>query len=130
MKKEDLNKAFKECKNSPKRNFKQSYELIVTLKGLNMKNPDNHVDLYVQLPKGVGKPKKVCALIGAELKESAKNVDKFILVDDFPKFDGKKKDIKKLANEFDFFIAQATIMPKKIQRTPNPWGHEIDRCFL
>lgn len=132
MKKEELLQAFHNVKkNSPKRKFTQSYELIITLKGLNMKNPDNHVDIFVQLPHGTGKPKKVCALVGAELKELAnKEMDHAILADEFSKFDGKKKEVKKLANSYDYFVAQANMMAKVAKtfgrvfgprgRMPNP----------
>ncbi len=116
---------------SKKRNFVQTYDLIINLKNLDMKKPDNHVDFFLSLPYGVGKKVKVCAFIGPELKdEASKNCDKFILVDDFPKFANDKKMIKKLAREFDYFIAQANIMPKvattfgKVlgvrQKMPNP----------
>lgn len=124
MKQEDIVKTFDEAKTtSPKRKFTQSYEIVLTLKGLNMKNPENHVDLYITLPKGLGKDKKVCALIDSELKDAAsKQCDKFVLVEDFPKFQSDKKGIKKLANEYDFFIAQATVMPKVAQTFGRVFG--------
>ena len=87
--------------------------------------------MFITLPKSTGKAIKICALVGRELKDTAEaSCDKVILSDDFAKFDGKKKDIKKLAEEFDFFVAQATMMPQiaKIfgrvlgprQKMPNP----------
>ncbi len=98
---------------SPKRNFTQSVDLIINLKGLNLKKPENHVELYLFLQHGKGKPNKICALVGPELKEEAEAAcDKTIQEKDFDAYAKDKKLAKKLAAEFDFFIAQANIMPK------------------
>ena len=53
-----------------------------------------------------------------------------ILNDDFAKWASKKKDIKKLTEDYDYFVAQATLMPQVAktfgrvfgprQRMPNP----------
>src|SRR3990172_6920050 len=64
------------------------------------------------LPYNRGKKISVCALVGPELAEEAKKVcDGAILSDDFGKYPDKK-EIKKLASKYDFFIAQANVMPK------------------
>lgn len=98
---------------SLKRNFKQTVELIINLKDLDLKKPEHQVDLFVSLHKSAGKEVKLCALIGPELQANAKDVcNKIILLDDFDKYAKDKKATKKLANEYDFFIAQANIMPK------------------
>ncbi len=94
-----------------KRNFIQSYELLVILKDLNLKKPDEQVDFFFALPQSVNKKIKVCGLVGPELiDESKEHLDKTITVSDFETL--SKKDIKKLAEEYDYFVAQATIMPK------------------
>ncbi|MFT4313401.1 MAG: hypothetical protein ACMXYA_03250, partial [Candidatus Woesearchaeota archaeon] len=46
-----------------KRNFVQSYELVVNLKDLNLKKPDEQVDFFSSLTKPVGKKVKVCGLM-------------------------------------------------------------------
>ncbi|MDP7180472.1 MAG: 50S ribosomal protein L1 [Candidatus Woesearchaeota archaeon] len=98
--------------NSKKRNFKQSVDLIINLKDLDLKNPDHQVTQFIQLHFSRGKKAKVCALVGPELLEQAKEVcDLAVSLEDFPKYQDKKV-AKKLANGYDFFIAQATIMPK------------------
>lgn len=96
---------------SPKRKFKQSYDLIINLKDIDLKVPEEQVDAWVQLPHGAGKEIKVCALVGGELVEQAKKAcNKVILNDEFKTYAGDKKKIKKLAEEFDFFIAQVNMM--------------------
>ncbi len=113
MEKEELQSALTRAKDiSDKRNFKQSFDLIVNFKGLDLKKPEHQVDLFITLPHSRGKKVKVCALVGPELYEQAKKIiDSVILSDNFTIYKDKK-EIKKLANSCDFFIAQANIMPK------------------
>jgi len=114
MKKEDLLKSLKELKEkSEKRNFNQTIDLIITLKNLNLKKPEDQVDFFQSLHFPVGKKVKVCALVGPELIGQAKEVcDVAISVDDFDKYAKDKKAVKKIAQECDYFVAQANIMPK------------------
>jgi large subunit ribosomal protein L1 len=100
-------------KNSPKRKFKQSYEIIINLKNLDLKKTDNHIDIFASLHYDRGKKVKICALVGHELKATAeKACDTTVLIDDFDKYTKDKNLTKKLAQDHDFFIAQANIMPK------------------
>ncbi|MFH1642194.1 MAG: 50S ribosomal protein L1 [Nanoarchaeota archaeon] len=95
-----------------KRNFKQSVDMIVVCTGLDLKKPEHNINAFINLHHGTGKKVSVCALVGAELKVSAKETcDQVISDNEFDKFKDKK-DAKKLADKYDFFIAQATIMPK------------------
>lgn len=111
MNKESIIKALNELRKSKKRNFPQTVDLIITLKDVNLKNPSDNLDFYIPLPAKILKTKKICAFAGTELVESAKqSCDKVISQPDFNKFD--KKAIKKLAEDFDYFIAQANIMGK------------------
>ena len=96
-----------------KRNFSQSVDLIVNLKDLDLKKPEEQVDFFATLHHPTGKKKKICALVGPELMDDARaSCDNAVMVDDFDKYTKDKKLVKKLAGEFDFFIAQANIMPK------------------
>jgi len=114
---------------SPKRNFKQSFDFIINLKGINLKKPEEKLELFITLPFSKGKKVKACALIDQDLNPQAKGLfDRVILKEEFTTF--KKKEIKKIAMEYDFFIAQANLMaqiatsfgkvlgPK--QKMPNP----------
>ncbi len=94
---------------SKKRNFSQSIDLIINLKQLDLKKPENKIDLFVLLPYSKGKKTKICGLVDKELlKESKENLDHTITKEEFQNLN--KKQIKKLAREYDFFIAQANIM--------------------
>lgn len=112
MNKDDFQKTLAAMKqSSPKKKFKQSVEMIINFKGLNLKKPEENLDIFHSLPHVSGKPKKICALIGNELAEQAKkHCDHMVLNDAFDKYEGKKKEIKKLASDYDYFIAQAPFM--------------------
>jgi len=98
---------------SRKRNFKQGFDLIINLKNLNLKKPEENLNLFTQLNHPAGKKLKICALVDYDLEKQAKETcDLVIMKDEFPKYESKKKELKKIARAYDFFIAQADIMPK------------------
>ena len=112
MEKKDAQQALQTLKaNSPKKKFVQSIDLIINLKDLNLKITEQQIDLFISLSHPTGKKVKVCALIGPELKEQAKTTcDHFILSDEFERIAASKKEVKKIASNYDYFIAQANIM--------------------
>jgi len=112
MDKNDVLEALEKLKTTTeKRNFKQSVDLIIALKDLDFKKPEQQVEMFLSLPHSTGKKVKVCALVGPELNDDAKKVfDLTIMQDDFSKYD--KRKARKLAGQYDFFIAQANIMTK------------------
>ena len=117
---EKLKEAKKEAK---KRNFVQKVDIVVNLKDLDLKKPENHVDFFSQLHFSVGKKLKICALCGQELYDEAKKVcDEAIPQTDFIKYAGDKTASKKLADTYDFFIAQANIMPQVAQTFGKVFG--------
>ncbi len=94
-----------------KRNFKQSFDLIIVLKDLDFKKPEQQLELFLSLPHNTGKKIRVCAMVGPEMKDDAEKVfDMILMQDDFAKYD--KRKARKLAMQYDFFIAQANIMTK------------------
>ncbi len=111
MKDDRLLKAIQEAKEkSKKRNFVQSIELILNFQKVDFTKPENRIDVEVFLPKGRGKERKVCIIAGDELiVEAKKHADLVIHKNDLEKYD--KKKAKKLAQEYDVFIAQADLMP-------------------
>lgn len=95
-----------------KKNFNQSFDLVMNLRDLDVKKPENQVDFFATYAQKLSKEKKIGVLAGPELAESAKGVaDIVIQVHEFDQYKDKKL-AKKLADEYDFFIAQADVMPK------------------
>jgi len=97
---------------SPKRNFKQSVDLIISFKDLDLKKQENQIDAFIVLHKDKGKKTKICAFTSKEMEQKAREVfDKVITEEDFEKYKDKKL-AKKLAKEYDFFVASSSVMPK------------------
>ncbi len=114
MEKQEIQKALQELKTkTQKRKFSQSIELIVTIKGIDLKKTENQQEFFIILPYPKGKKVSVCALVGPELKDEAGKIyDQVIISDEFQKYAENKKEAKKLAKAHDFFIAQGEIMAK------------------
>ncbi|MEK6884683.1 MAG: hypothetical protein AABY22_33940, partial [Nanoarchaeota archaeon] len=87
---------------SEARKFEQTVDLIINLKKFNVKK--DAVNIIVSLPHKI-KDKKICAFL-----ESNNPLINTITKQEFGKYNDKKL-IKKLAKEYEFFIAQASLMP-------------------
>jgi large subunit ribosomal protein L1 len=93
------------------RKFTERIDLIVNLKDVDLKKPENHVDFFIALPSAPGKIRKIAALVDAELLPEAKaHADLVIPLERFGEYAKNPAQMKKLASEYDFFIAQANIM--------------------
>lgn len=99
-------------KNSKERKFKQSVDVAITLKDVDMNNPKNRIDEEIILPHGRGKAAKIALFAGGELALKARGVvDLIIKPDEIDDLAKDKKKMKKIANEYDFFVAEAPLMP-------------------
>ena len=106
--------AVKEAKEQAKpRNFTQSIDVIINLKDIDVRRPENRFNEELALPNGRGKPIKIGVIADGELAVSAKNagIDLVISKDDLQEFGKDRKAAKKVANSVDSFIAQADMMP-------------------
>jgi len=112
--KSNLEKAIEEAKsNSKKRNFIQSMELIINLKDVDLKKPENRINEKVILPHPIGKPLKICVFGDGEFAAKAKEAGAQTIIgkEMLDKIASSKKDIRKLAEAHDIFIARADYMP-------------------
>ena len=100
---EELKKALDELRKDKKRNFNQTIDLIINLKKYDFKK--NPLNLFVNLPHKI-KDKRICAFFETE-NENVKTITQ----KEFKKY-SDKAELKKLVKNFDFFIAQASLMPK------------------
>lgn len=111
---------------SKKRNFNQSIDLIINLKGLNLKKPEENINQFIALPYNKGKENSIGALVGGELVGKAnESCDVVIKKEEFHSYGVDPKKIKKMAKKVDFFIAQANLMPdvaKAFGRVLGPLG--------
>ncbi len=100
---EDLKNALVELRKNEPKKFKQTVDLIVNLQKFEVKK--NPLNLFIKIPHKA-KDKKVAGFFEAK----SEFVDT-ITESDFKKYNDKKK-LKNLVNKYDFFIAQAKLMPK------------------
>lgn len=112
MEKKDILEALKSLREaSVKRNFSQSVDLILNVKGIDVKKETEKIDHFITLPFERGKKVKICALVDKQLEKNAKeNCDYVILSEEFPRYSKNAKEIKTIANDCSFFIAQVNIM--------------------
>jgi len=102
----------KALEHSPKRNFVQTVDLSINLKDVDLSIPKNRIQEDIILPHGRGKPIKVCVIGSGEMLLKAKDVaDKVVSVEELGTIADDKKQAKKIANEFQYFIAEAPLMP-------------------
>ncbi len=98
----ELKKALTELRRAKERKFDQTVDLIVNLQKFDVKK--SNVNLFVSVPHKI-KDKKIAGFL--EVKNT--NIDT-ITPDEFKKY-GDKGKMKGLVNHYDFFIAQASLMP-------------------
>lgn len=106
--------AVKEAKEtSKKRNFVQSVEMIITLRDLDMKKPESKIQEYVELPHTSQKKAKVCVIAVGDLALRAKRAGADLVLEkaELEALAGDKKKMRNLANDYDYFIAEAPLMP-------------------
>jgi len=96
-----------------KREFSQSVELIVKLREIDLKKPENRISESVELPNSLDKETKVCVIASGDLATRAKagEADLVLARDDLDRLGKDKKASRKLVSEYDFFIAEAPLMP-------------------
>jgi large subunit ribosomal protein L1 len=106
--------AVKEAKEkSQKRKFNQSVELILKLQDIDMKATESKIQEVVELPYGFERPNAICVIASGELAMKARNAkaDRVVEKSDLENMAGKKQEMRKIANAYDVFIAEAPLMP-------------------
>ncbi len=103
----EINEKFKQAldnlRKEKQRKFDQTIDLIINLQKFNLKK--EQINLIITLPHKI-KNKKVAGFL-----EVKSNYIDTITPAEFKKY-SDKKELKKLVKKYDFFIAQANLMPK------------------
>jgi large subunit ribosomal protein L1 len=112
--KDDISRALGELRKSlTKRKFSQSIDLVVRLREIDLKKPENRINETIALPNPPERALKVCVIASGDLATRAKSAGADMLVSrqEMDNLAKDKKAARKLAQEYDFFIAEAPLMP-------------------
>lgn len=95
-----------------KKNFNQSVELIITLKEIDVKK-GFALNEVVNLPHQASTRASVCVVGSGDLALRARkaNADRVIEPEELDRIGTNKKEAKKLVREYDFFMADTSLMP-------------------
>ncbi|HYC12180.1 MAG TPA: 50S ribosomal protein L1 [Nitrososphaerales archaeon] len=99
---------------SKERKFTQSVEAIVKLRDVDPKKTDLNINEIVYLPHPAKRQAKVCFIGTGDLAVRAKNAKADLVMDpsQLENYAGSKRDAKKLARSYDFFLADTALMPR------------------
>ncbi|MCG3258128.1 MAG: 50S ribosomal protein L1 [Candidatus Heimdallarchaeota archaeon] len=100
-------------KDSPARKFVESVDMAINLKDINLQDPSKRFQMDIRLPHPLEKDIRICVLgegshlVDAESAGAARIINK----DELDNISREPKIAKKLAQQYDFFIATASLMP-------------------
>jgi large subunit ribosomal protein L1 len=126
-------------KDYKKRNFDQSVDLTIVLKDIDVKKGFSFNEV-VHLPNKPSRQATVCVVASGEMGSRAKRAeaDRIIELDELDRLGTNKKEAKKLAKAYDFFLSDTALMatvgrslgqvlgPKGKMPTPIPYGAPIE----
>ena len=98
---------------SKPRNFTQSIDVVITINDLDVNKPENRLDEEVLLPNGRGKDVKIAFIAEGELAYQAEKAGADLVIDkeQLEAYGKNRAEAKKVANNYDFFVAQSDLMP-------------------
>ena len=97
---------------APKRNFQESIDITINLKHVDMAQPKNRIDETILLPQAIG-VKKIAVLGKGDIVSQARNagVDIIIGPEEIERLGGAEREARKLAGQYDYFLAETAVMP-------------------
>lgn len=106
---EGIQKALEQAK---PRNFTESVEVAINLQDVDLSVPSNRIEEEIILPKGRGRDVKVAVFASGEMAVKARDAaDAIIGPEDIEALAEDKAKAKDLAQNHDFFVAEAPLMP-------------------
>lgn len=95
----------------PPRNFRETVDLAINLRDLDLNDPSNRVDESVVLPEGTGQETSIVVFAEGETAVRAEEVaDSVLDADELAELGDNENEAKDLAGETDFFLAEESMM--------------------
>ena len=109
-----LAELVKKGKESKERKFPETVESVITFKDVDPKKTDLNINETVYLPHPGSHKSTICFIGSGDLLLRAKNagVEGTLEPSQLENFAGNKKEAKKLARQYDFFLADTALMPR------------------
>ncbi|GGK75704.1 50S ribosomal protein L1 [Haloarcula sebkhae] len=105
------NAVSRALEDAPERNFRETVDLAVNLRDLDLNDPSNRVDESVVLPAGTGQETTIVVFAEGETALRAEEVaDDVLDEDELEELGGDDDAAKDLADDTDFFIAEKDLM--------------------
>jgi len=105
---EAVSRALEEA---PPRNFRETVDLAVNLRDIDLNDPSNRVDESVVLPEGTGQETSIVVFAEGETAVRAEEVaDDVLDSDDLADLGDDDNEAKDLADDTDFFLAEESMM--------------------
>lgn len=117
-----ISEAIKQAKSKAgDKKFNQTVDLILDITEIDMKSPEGKIQEIVELPHDTLKPNSVCVIAAGETALKAKNANAERVIEraDLDALNGKKKELRQIASQYDVFISEAPLMPL-VGRTLGP----------
>ena len=93
------------------RKFVETMEVAINLRDVDLQNPQKRINAEVSLPHGRGRPARVAVFAQGEMAAiSKKIVDTVISPEQIDEYSDNKREARKLADKFDFFVAETGLM--------------------
>jgi len=95
----------------PERNFRETVDLAINLRDLDLNDPSNRVDESVVLPAGTGQETQIVVFAEGETAVRAEEVaDDVLSGDELEELGDDDDEAKDLADATDFFVAEESMM--------------------
>jgi large subunit ribosomal protein L1 len=96
---------------APEREFRETVDLAVNLRDIDLDDPSNRIDEGIVLPSGTGQDTSIVVFASGETAVRAEDVaDDVLSPDELEELGDDDDEAKDLADATDFFVAEASLM--------------------
>jgi large subunit ribosomal protein L1 len=97
---------------APQRKFKESVDITVNLRNIDMSQPKNRIDETILLPNGFNDV-KIAVLGKGDITTQAKDagVDVILSPEEIERLGGEPREARQVASDYQFFLAETAVMP-------------------